>query len=181
MAETENNPKDGSPPGTFDLKRTLTILDPAALEVEQNVGDGLILRGPPFGERRGVRVAPCFPVTQPGRFLVFTGEDGEEIGILENMADLSPAFRGTLAEELAKQHFIPTITAVDAVYREFQIPIWEVRTDRGPRRLELKSRHDCHRLPGGRVYIRDAEGNGYLIPDVGELDSVSRRLIELNV
>ncbi len=53
------------------------------------------------------------------------------------------------------------------------------QTDRGPRRIELKSSHDADRLPGGRIYVRDAEGNAYLIPDYRALDPASRDMIDL--
>lgn len=166
---------------TYDLMESLNLLDPHDLEVEQTVGEGLTLRSPALGKKKGLSVEPCFPVTQPGRFLVFRDGDGDEVGILMDINDLSHGCRDVVATELAKQHFIPIITRVDAIHREFQIPQWEVQTDRGPRRIELRSRHDAQRLGGGRIYLRDADGNGYLIPDVKALDPQSQRHIEINV
>jgi hypothetical protein len=167
--------------GTFNLMRTLQVLEPDCVELEQDLADGLTLRYPEIGERKGVSVEPCFPVTNLERFIVFRDSGGEEIGVLENLSQLEPKQADILRYELAKQHFIPVITAINAVYREFQIPIWEVQTDRGPRRLELKSTHDAHRMHGGRIYVRDSEGNGYVIPDYRELDPASRELVELYV
>ena len=166
---------------TFDLMETLTLLDGSELEVEQSVGDGLTVRAPGLGERRNVRVEPCYPLSRPERFLVFRDSEGVELGMLEDMSDLSSAAREALTVELGKQRFVPVITAVNAIYQEFHIPIWEVQTDRGPRQLSLRSPHDAHRLPDNRVYVRDAEGNGYLILDLTMLDSVSRDLVDLNV
>jgi hypothetical protein len=179
------NAKDGqgapSRQQTFDLMETLRVLDPKALEVEQTLAEGLTVSCPEFGRREAVAVLPCFPVTQPEHHVILRGSQGEELGLLEEVAHVPEPSRTALRQELAKQHFVPVITRVNAIYREFRIPIWEVETDRGPRRLALKSSHDARRLRGGRIYVRDAEGNGYLIPDYRELDPDSQNLVELFV
>lgn len=166
---------------TFDLMEAVTILEAESLEMEQSVAEGLIVRSADLGEERGVTVEPCFPLTRPERLLVLRDSDGNDLGLLENIEGLSRESREALLIELDKQRFLPIITAVNAIYSEFRIPIWEVDTDRGPRRLALSSNHDAHRLPNRRIYIRDAEGNGYVIPDWTKLDAASQSLIELNV
>lgn len=181
MNEKNDGTENATESGTVDLLETLTVLDPGTLEIDKDVGEGLILRSPYFEEKTGVTVKAAFPVSRPHRFLCFRNEEGEEIGLLEDADDLPKQYREPLLEELHRQQFLPVITKVDAIYREFAIPIWEVRTDHGPRRLELKSTRDVHRLGGGRIYVRDSEGNGYVIPDVRELDLQSRELIELYV
>ncbi len=181
MTDTDEHAEARAPMKTFDLLETLVQIEPGSLEIGKTVGEGLILRSPEFGERRNVSVKACFPVTDPHRFLRFTDEDDEELGLLADIAELDERERAVLLEELEKQQFMPIIVKIDAIYREYAIPIWEVRTDRGPRRLELKSTRDVHRLGGGRVYLRDSEGNGYVIPDSGQLDRESRELLELYV
>ena len=166
---------------TFDLMDLLHMLDPQTLEVRQSVGHGLTVKCPEHGERTGVSVAPCFPISQYGKYLVLKDEAGEELGVLEDMADLSEGSQEAVARELADQHLLPIIKMVTGISSEFHISTWEVETDRGPRRFALRGRHDAHRLGGGRIYIRDAEGNAYLIPDVAKLDPASRRVIETNV
>jgi len=181
MADNESNASGGDQQSPIELDAMLQMLDPATLQVEQTLADGLVLDCPQCSRTAGVTVQPCFPVTEPERFLIFCDAEGNEIGMLEELEDLAGQYQEALRAELAKQHFIPIITRVEAIYREFMIPIWEVQTDCGPRRLELKSNHDIHRLAGGRIYVRDAEGNGYVIPDVEKLDRPSRDLIELYV
>jgi hypothetical protein len=173
-------PENKRTKATLDLLDEIHVIDPDTVRVEDTVGDGVTVQ---WGDRRveGVSARPCYPVTRPHRCIFLCDGEGQEIGVLEDLRDLDPRSRAILEGELAKQHFTPRITRVDAVYREFHIPVWEVQTDRGPRRLELKSRRDVHRLPNSRVYIRDAEGNGYLIPDLRKLDPASRRLVELDV
>lgn len=171
----------GSPGRTLDLLETLCVLKPDTLEVLQSVGDGLTLRSPECGERKAVSVEPCFPISEYGKYLVFRDEDGCELGILADMKSLPEESRQAVEKELNDQHFIPVITRVISISREFHIPIWEVETDRGRRRFALKGRHNAHRMGQGRIYVRDAEGNGYLIPDLNRLDPVSRQLLETNM
>jgi hypothetical protein len=45
----------------------------------------------------------------------------------------------------------------------------------------LRSPHDVHHMEGNRVYVRDAEGNGYVIPDYAALDPASRDLLEYHM
>jgi len=165
----------------FDLMATLRVLKPETLEVQQTVADGLTLRCPECGERRGVSVEPCFPISAYGEYLVFRDQEGEELGVLEAVRSVPQVSRQALEKELNDQHLIPIITRVNAISRRFHIPVWEVETDRGPRHLELKGHRDAHRLGRDRIYIRDAEGNGYLISDIRRLDAASRRLIETNM
>lgn len=175
---TEQKPKQDP---ALDLLDTIHPLDPDRLEIEQTVGDGLIVRHPDFGEKLRVTIRPCFPLSRPERFLFLRDEDGEELGLLEDLRCLPEESRGALRRELDKQHFIPVIRRVDAIYREFKIPIWEVETNRGHRRLELKSSRDAYHVGEGKVYIRDSEGNPYLIPNYRDLDPASRDLVRLHV
>jgi hypothetical protein len=101
--------------------------------------------------------------------------------MLEDMRFLAEEPREALKRELDKQHFVPIITRVKDIYREFKIPIWEVETDRGARRLELKSSRDAYRAGERKIYVRDAEGNPYLIPDYEELDDESRAQVRMHV
>ena len=175
---TEQNPQQDV---ALDLLETIHPLDPDRLEIEQTVGEGLIVRHPDFEEETEVQVRPCFPLSRPERFLIFKTDDGEELGLLEDLRCLPEESREALRRELDKQQFIPVIRRVDAIYREFKIPIWEVETDRGHRRLELKSSRDAYHVSEGKVYIRDSEGNPYLIPNYRELDPASAELVRLHV
>ena len=177
---TQQSDPVSAAPETFRLMDCVHVLDPTTLEVAQTPADGLVVRCPECGERTNVSVEPCFPVTDWGRFVVFTGEDGNELGLLEDIRELAKNSRNAVARELNDQHLRPVITKVVAISREFHIPIWEVVTDRGRRTFALRGRHSAQRMGSGRLYIRDAEGNGYLIPDVKKLDPVSRRLIDTN-
>ncbi len=177
----ENRPAEAPEmPVTFNLLDALTEIDPQGLEVERTV-EGLTLRSPQLGELHGVAVKACFPVTRADRCLYFTGAKGDAIGLLAETRSLSSESREALEEEAAKQQFLPVITKINAVSSDFAVPIWDVLTDHGPRRLQLRSHHDVHHMTGPRIYLRDAEGNGYVIPDYTKLDPASRDLLEYNM
>jgi len=181
MSPEPLNQRKSIAPQTLKLTETLRLLKPETLEVRRSVGEGLTLRCPECGEKAGVSVEPCFPISDYGKYLVFKDSDGEELGLLPDMASLPEQSRRAVEKELNEQHFIPVITRVISISREFHIPIWDVETNRGRRRFALKGRHSAHRMGRGRIYVRDAEGNGYIIPDVNRLDPASRRIIDTNV
>ncbi|MFO8007272.1 MAG: DUF1854 domain-containing protein [Candidatus Brocadiia bacterium] len=166
---------------TLDLMETLAILDPAKLHVERDAGEGLKVSYADRGEFEGGTVEPCYPITDFGRYLLLLDSEGEEIGLIADIEELDDDSMQAVEAELKEQHFIPIITRVLSISREFHVPVWEVETDRGPRRLELKRRRDVHRMKGGRIYVRDASGDGYLIPNVRELDPASRETVLTNI
>ena len=172
--------KATSPNEALELTDGLQVLEPKTFEAVHMPAEGLMVHCPEHGERKRVRVSPCFPVTDWGRFVIFTDETGNELGIIENINDLAPRSQQAVACELDEQHFLPIIKQVVSISREFHIPVWEVVTDRGERTFACEGRHAAQRMGNGRFYVRDADGNGYLIPNVAELDPVSRRLVELN-
>jgi len=174
----DNNPSAEAQ--TFNLMEMLRVLDPRDLEVERSVGEGLVVRSAELGQLSGVFVEPCFPVTERGMHLLLKDADGAEIGMIEDVHKLDKASRNAVEAELNEQHFIPTIIRVRDISDELHIPVWQVDTDHGERRLELKRRHDVHNMGGGRIYIRDAAGNGYLIPDISKLDPASQQLVQSN-
>ncbi len=180
--QDKDKPQDANPRSeTLDLMETLDLLDPDQLHVERDAGEGLLVRYPGRGEIQRVTVEPCYPITDFGKYLLLLDADGEEIGLVEDIEDLDDDSMQAVEAELKEQHFIPIITRVLSISRQFHVPVWEVETDRGPRRLELKRGRDVHRMRGGRIYVRDAGGNGYLIPNVRELDPASREMVLTNI
>jgi len=180
MTTTDRPEETSEIPRTFNLLDALCEVDPEGLEVERTV-EGLTVRSPLLGELKGVSVKPCFPVTRAERCLFLTGPKGEALGLLVDTKGLSRESCQALQEEAAKQQFLPVITKINAVSSDFAVPIWDVLTDHGPRRLQLRSHHDVHHMDGARIYLRDAEGNGYVIPDYTKLDPASRDLMEYNM
>jgi hypothetical protein len=162
----------------FALKQELNLLDPKRLRLYLDPFEDLTLELEGL-LHKPVTVVRAFPVTAGDRFIILKDREGEEIGIIRDASDLDPKSRAALTAELERVYFTPRITCVNDIEEQFHVPKWDVETDRGPRVFEIRSsRRDVRILSGGRILIRDADGNQYEIPDYRKLDPVSRALIE---
>jgi hypothetical protein len=77
------------------------------------------------------------------------------------------------------REFVPTIQKIRSV-SSFSMPsTWELDTDRGPARLQLKAEEDIRRL-GSRAHLLIASSDGvqFCVRDTGALDRHSRKLLE---
>jgi hypothetical protein len=125
-------------------------------------------------------VAPvrAFPIQAPAEGVAIVGADGRELAWIERLADLPPAVRGIVEEELASREFMPEITRIDAVSSYVTPTTFSVETDRGPTRFVLDGEEFIRRLAGGTLLIADSHGIHYLIRDPKALDAASRRILD---
>ncbi|MGE5946311.1 MAG: DUF1854 domain-containing protein [Betaproteobacteria bacterium] len=131
------------------------------------------------GERHeGVTPVRAFPIGAPDEGISLVNFEGHEVGWAERLADLPPAIRALIDEELASREFVPEIERIVAV-SSFACPsTWQVATDRGPAELILKGEEDIRRLSQTRLLIADSHGIQFLVRDVGRLDRHSRKLLD---
>ena len=102
-----------------------------------------------------------------------------ELGTILDLKELDDHSRAAVTGRLDLFYFTARITQINAIYEEFHIPKFEVETDRGPRSFEIGStRRDIRILDGGRILIRDADGNRFEISDYRTLDPISQGMIE---
>ncbi|MDA0711729.1 MAG: DUF1854 domain-containing protein [bacterium] len=126
-----------------------------------------------------IQVERAFPLNAPEEFIVARNNEGDEIGILEKIRDLGRDSRIILQDALAQAYYLPQILTIHSVETHFHIPKWRVDTDRGPREFEIpSSRRDVRVMAGGRVLLRDADGNRYEIKDYRKLDPESQAIVE---
>ena len=126
----------------------------------------------------GVNPVRAFPLSAPDEGLALIGSDGRELAWIDRLADLPPALREPIAEELAAREFMPTIAQLVAVSTFATPSTWSVETDRGATRFVLKAEEDIRRLPDGSLLVSDSHGIAYRIVDRQALDRRSRRLLE---
>lgn len=128
-----------------------------------------------------VVVLRAFPLTAPDSFLSVRLPSGDrrELGIIRHIGDLDEESRSLVGAELALRYYAPRILRVLSVVRRRMVFI-TAETDLGRRRITLKSPVGAVRqLEDGRVFLSDAEGNIYVIPDPQRLDKASFRRIEV--
>lgn len=167
---------------TYDLMNELNLLDPGEVRLVLDEFEELYLVRS-AGERVGpLAVQRAFPINAEGEFIALKNREGEEVGVVRRVAELERESRAVLEAELERSYFMAEIVRINSIEVEFHVPHWDVITDRGPRVFELRSsRRDVRALGGGRVLVRDADGNQYEIPDYRRLEPNSRGLIEAQI
>ena len=161
----------------MNIEQEMQGLEPSQIRLERDEFEDLklIVENEEYTK---VKIIQSFPFSTPYRFLAFRDQDNQEIGILEDANSLDRRSRKVLEDELAKAYFIPKIKRINDIDEDFGVPKWDVETDRGPRRFEMRSREDAHSLGRGRVVIKDIDGNKYEIPDRYKLDHQSQAMLE---
>jgi len=138
----------------------------------------LVLRMPDGTEHVGVVPVRAFPIGDPEAGLSLMSADGHELVWIDQLADLLPADRALLEEDLASREFVPVIQAILGVSSFATPSTWTVLTDRGETRFVLKAEEDIRRLSRGSLLIADRDGVHYLVRDLALLDRASRRFLD---
>lgn len=119
-----------------------------------------------------------FPVNSPDTYITLLDKDGAEIALIRAISELSPRSRDAVVASLEDYYLVPTITRIVNVIERYGTLRWIVETDRGEKSFDIRNRnHDIKVYPDGRVRIRDADDNRYVIRDYRELDVRSRRFM----
>lgn len=162
-----------------DFSGEIRYFDPKKTTVKRNSFNELVVEVGEGETLENVTPVRSFPLTAPTKFISITNQDGEDLGLIEDVEKLDRASREILEEELEKRYFIPHISRVISLKNRFGVLSWEVETDRGVRTFEIRERDDVRRLPGtNRILLRDVDGNRYEIADTTQLDAASQTLLE---
>jgi hypothetical protein len=73
---------------------------------------------------------------------------------------------------------MPEIQRINSVSSYATPSIWQVSTDKGETTFTLKGEEDIRRLTWTRLLIADSNGLQFVINDISQLDSASRRRLE---
>lgn len=121
----------------------------------------------------GGSIRLCFPWTNPGGHFSIRDAEGKETALVRTEAEAPPA----LAPALAQARLTLDLTAIEAVESDFQLRIWRVQTDRGPRSFVTQEDEGTTTLEDGTVLIRDLGGDVYRVPHPARLDPKSAKLL----
>lgn len=127
----------------------------------------------------GVLPVRAFPLAAPDEGISLVNAEGREALWIDRLAELPVAARLLIDEDLAQRDFSPKIQRIRAV-STFSTPSqWDVDTDRGATRFELKGEEDIRRVgTDGMLLIASSHGIFFTVPDWRALDRGSRRLLE---
>ncbi len=159
------------------MYKIMSQIDLSELTLHRDGWGQLVLTLPDGTQHAGVEPVRCFPLTDPTHAIALLDAEGHEILNLPTFEALAPAARETLQRELAEREFVPVIRRIVATSAPNPPCRWDVDTDRGRTSFHLESDDDCRRLGPQSVMIADANGIRYSIPDIGQLDASSQRIV----
>jgi len=123
------------------------------------------------------KLARYFPWSLPEAYISVRDSEGKEVVMLRTLDELDPDSRRIVEAELADKVFNPKILQVLQVKREFGLSSMSAITDRGEVYFQFHGRDDVRLLGPTRALFRDIDGNTFELPDVGELDPASRKML----
>ena len=107
---------------------------------------------------------------------------GEEVGFIRNLGEVRRGDRRKLREALGRGYFIPSITRINELRYRFHVLYFDVETDRGPTKFELRDRTENLTVLGsGKLVAEDVDGNRYVVDDINALDPRSRALLDPHI
>ena len=126
----------------------------------------------------GVAPVRAFPIQSPDQGISLVLRDGKEVAWIDDMADLPPAIRALLQDELDGREFMPEISHIASV-SSFATPCtWFVRTDRGDTEFVLKDEGDIRRIGDASLLVADNHGIHFLVRNMFTIDKHSRRILD---
>jgi hypothetical protein len=126
----------------------------------------------------GVFPVRAFPISAPADGLSLISDNGHELAWVANMETLPKQTRTLIEEELTRREFMPEILSISNVSSFATPSTWQVETDRGDTELLLKAEDHIRRLTHSSLLITDGHGVNFLIRDIDQLDSYSRKLLD---
>jgi hypothetical protein len=126
-----------------------------------------------------VQVVRALALTDPDHYVAFLDEQGQEICMIRDPAELDAAARQLLQEELERKYLTSRIQRIYSLRSEMGVAYFDVETQRGRREFVVPNVHDSARwLSERRVLFIDVDGNRFEIPDLDTLDKQSVKLVK---
>jgi len=169
---------------SYKIEDELNILDPKKIRLQKNEYNKIKLT---LGEVEYPEVKPVMssPLTNPETYVslfeIKEDKKEKEIGIIEDINKLDSESRKLVREELKKEYFMPYIIKINNMNESHGVMKFDVETDKGRRIFETRYKEDIRKLSGGRIVIKDADGNRYEVKDHRKLDQRSMNLIDTEI
>lgn len=157
----------------------VNIIDKTA-DFKQTEGGftGLEYKGEKYGR---VKVVRLFPFSDENRFLSIREYDsGKEIGIIEDLDNMTDASKDVILKQLKLTYFTPQITKIFKIKDEYGYAYFHVMTDKGECRFAINmGANAVIKLSDTRLIIMDVDENRFEIKDVDSLSQKERRMLDL--
>ena len=127
---------------------------------------------------QGVSPVRAFPIQSPEQGISMVLHDGQEVAWIDDVADLPPAIRALVQDELEGREFMPEVLHIASV-SSFATPCtWYVRTDRGDTEFVLKDEGDIRRIGDASLLVADNHGIHFLVRNMFTIDKHSRKILD---
>jgi hypothetical protein len=124
-----------------------------------------------------VQARPCFPWSEPTKFITLRDYENRELALVEDPADLDADSRFALGSGLAASGFVFQIRRIMSIEVEFEIRNWTVITEQGEQIFQTRLDEWPKKMPCGGFLLHDVAGDMFYIPVLKELELRSRELL----
>ena len=158
------------------------VLDGASVQFRRE-GQRLRLRADADSDWREVTLVRIFPLTEPHRWIAVLDSEGNEVGIVLDLANLAADSRAAADEELQRRYLVPHVVRILSCRTlRHGLIRWTVETDKGEATFITRHLREQIKEPAPtRLTLLDIEGNRYDIPDIAALDPDSRLLLRTRI
>lgn len=126
-----------------------------------------------------VKLTRVLPFSDPQRYVAVSDYEGNEIGIIKDVAGLSPENAELVQAELGARYYCPTISKVISIREKMGHFYFDVRIGEHKKVFAIRDiTKSIKQLDENSIIISDVDGNRYLIPDIWAVDGKSRRKLE---
>ena len=129
-----------------------------------------------------VNVVRLFPFSDADKYISVRehGNGGREIGIIEDMNEMSEKTREILDRQLRLTYFTPIIEKIYSIKDEYGYAYFHVLTDKGECKFSINMGSNAvSKLSDTRLIILDVDENRFEIRDVDALSHKERRMLDL--
>lgn len=156
------------------MTTSMTSIDPTSLMLFYDPPGTLRLTVGADHSFPQVKLYQAWPLSSPTRYLSLVDRKGEEILMVEDLAQLTPASREVAREELARRYLTARVLAVDEIRTEFGVTYWNVTTDKGKRDFVVQSMSESSIwLSDIHLMIVDVDGNRFEFADLTAYDHIT--------
>jgi hypothetical protein len=120
-----------------------------------------------------VQARPCFPWSEPNKYITLRDFENRELQLVEDPATLDADSRDALQSGLAASGFVFRLQQIASIEVEFEIRNWTVTTEQGERVFQTQLDEWPRSVPGGGFLLRDVAGDLFHIPPLKDLDARS--------
>ena len=119
-----------------------------------------------------------FPVSRIDTYITLLNENGSEGAVIRDYKCLNNESSQIIKESINDYYLVPYISKIISITEKSGTLIWNVDTNRGAKRFEIRDRnHDIRVYKDGKIRIRDSHDNRYVIEDYRALDKHSKSLL----